>query len=96
MAAKRKETIGRDEKRRTADSSLIFKPSASPATEQLIGQFVPDDRSLTDQGASLFIFISLPNITFVWPLDEKNDFLSCTQIFAPPFQNQCSQQDLDF
>ena len=45
----------RDEKKQTADSFVIFKPSASPATEQLIGQFIADDRSLTDQGASLFI-----------------------------------------
>ena len=67
--------LGRDKKRRTADSFAIFKPSASVATEQLIGRFIADDRSLTVQGASLFIFISLPNITFVWPPDWKNDFL---------------------
>ena len=67
--------LGRDEKRRTADSFVIFKPSANPATEQLIGQFIADDRSLSDQGASLFILISLPNITFVWPPGRKNDFL---------------------
>ena len=67
--------LGRDEKRRTTDSFAIFKPSASLATEQLIGQFITDDRSLTVQGASLFIFTSLPNITFVWPPDRKDDFL---------------------
>ena len=64
-----------DEKRRIADSFVIFKPSASPAMEQLIGQFIADDRSLTDQGTSLFDFISLQNITFVWPPDQKNYFL---------------------
>ena len=38
----------RDEKKPSADSFQRFKPSVSPATEYLIGQYVPDDRLLTE------------------------------------------------
>ena len=78
--------LGRDEKRWTADSFAIFKPSANPAMEQLIGQFMADDRSLTVQGASLFIFTSLPNITFVWPPDRYSPTqpLLVSSCNAPP------------
>ena len=51
-ASHKKWTRARREKH-TADSFVTFKPSASPATEQLIGQFTADDRSVSDQGASL-------------------------------------------
>ena len=39
-----KKGLGQDKKKPAADSFEIFKPSVSPATEYLIGQFVLDDR----------------------------------------------------
>ena len=37
-----------DEKKPSADSFKVFKPSISPASEYLIGQYAPDDRYLTE------------------------------------------------
>ena len=39
--------LGQDEYKRTADSFVSYKTSASPAVEQLICQITADDLSLT-------------------------------------------------
>ena len=62
----------------------IFKPSTMPATEQLIGKFTVDDRSLTGHGASLFIFITGRRFSLLHTISRS------------PFESHCSQQDLDF